>query len=940
MKKLFILTVLAMLVGYCGSAAAQGYTGKVNPNCIGLKNPTNFTLSGSHQEKWTGYTGTKNAVASTCSMEGGSYNVTVQASELGTYLNTNGCSSVSYEGAAPQNSRDLNNNLDYQRQFVIKGAGTDPETHGHLSYLPPDTSFHTSIRLGNYCGNHGAEKLTYEIQVKPENAMITIWFALSLQNGRHSANQNPEFVIVVEKNTGSAASPNWQPLAGDTLCYTRPTPLANTGDTAFRVGATGAVMTTNSSSIDGDNIYLPWRKVMINLSDYTYQTVRIKITAGDCSMSVHYAAAYIAGDCQSKDLRATGCTAGESDAVTTIYAPKGAASYRWYRSKTGQLIGAQQSIESNYVLIEGATADSLGATLAHFRNVNTGDTANQSTFMCKMTTKMNDNIAVTSTVFTDVGNTKPRLSVDSVLDCNAGITLYDLSIAPYAPHDTNQVDTNLTVWEFYSSNPPTPATLVGTYNGGHATHTYPQAGTNYSVKVRTSAVGTSCWNEKTVAIRTVKRPVPRTSINKNLSELCVGDTIYITDLTQGSTYHKWRIKGLSDTTYESTTPATRVILDTTLQVTLRTRSKSFYRADTTGDGIVEDVYCYSDTTFTVRVGQYPKLTVTGDTIVCNGQNSSVTVQSSVDSCSYNWYQVYGGNTPVVENNNSLAIPLTQDRTFYVKVVSPFGCTTWDSITLSLVKPDLQVLDQKDKICTGDSTVLIAGKAAYYDWSATPPDPDLEGQTNSDTIKVKPQVTTTYKVVGHGTNGCSANELSQKITVYPWPVMQVQTTPDYIDSENPSVQFADLSENGTTSLWNFGNGATSTTRTVVHTFTDLSQDSILITLITGNALGCSDTLEFYIPVGIFAVWFPNAFTPKLETNNVFKPFTANKLTDYELHIYDRGGALVFSTTDVEEGWDGTYKGKECKQGTYVYIATYRREGVERLMSQKGTLTLIK
>ena len=88
-------------------------------------------------------------------------------------------------------------------------------------------------------------------------------------------------------------------------------------------------MTTNSSSIDGDNIYLPWRKVMINLSDYTYRTVRIKITAGDCCWSAHYALAYIAGDCQSKDLRATGCTAGESDAVTTIYAPKGAASYRW-----------------------------------------------------------------------------------------------------------------------------------------------------------------------------------------------------------------------------------------------------------------------------------------------------------------------------------------------------------------------------------------------------------------------------------------------------------------------------------------------------------------------------------------------------------------------------------------------------------------------------------
>ncbi len=172
MKKLFILTVMALLVGYCDSAAAQpkpGYTGKVNPNCIGLKNPTNFTLSGSHQEKWTGYTGSKNHVESTCTSEGGTYSQTIQASGLEAVNNTDGCSITLYQDpSARTNSRDLHNQSDGTRQFVIKGSGTDPETMGHLSYLPPDTSFHTSIRLGNYCGNHGAEKLTYEIQVKPE----------------------------------------------------------------------------------------------------------------------------------------------------------------------------------------------------------------------------------------------------------------------------------------------------------------------------------------------------------------------------------------------------------------------------------------------------------------------------------------------------------------------------------------------------------------------------------------------------------------------------------------------------------------------------------------------------------------------------------------------------------------------------------------------------
>ena len=944
MKRAILLTAMVM----CLAGFVQAQSGQINPNCVGLKNPSNFTLSGTHNEKWTGYTGKKLGVLSNCTgTEGGDYSaaqggLVIQAADLehsSHNPNASACNISLDNGQTRSTSRDIHNVLDHTYNFVIKGAGTDPETYGHLSYLPPDTSFHSSIRLGNYCGYAGAEKLTYEIRILPDNAMITIWFALSLQNGQHSANQNPEFVIMVEKNLGTLTSPNWQPLAHDTLCYIRPTPANTSGDTAFRIGATGGVLTTNPNSLYGDNLYLPWRKVMINLADYTYQNVRIRLTAGDCSQSAHYAVAYIAGDCQPKELRATGCAAGESDAVGTINAAKGATSYAWYRSKTQKLNGSDMTNDANYELIPNENADSLNVVLGHFRNVNTGDTVNLNTFMCKMTTKMNDNIPVVSKLYTDVGNTKPVLIVDSVLDCNAGITLRDLSVAPYAPHDTNMVDTNLTQWKFYTSYPPTPATLVGTYTGGHATHTYAQSGNNYSVKVRTSAVGTSCWNEKTVKIRTVKKLVPMVNVERN--NLCKGDTITITNVTPfcDPQYHQWTISN-PDTTYTYETPiaVTRLRFDTTTVVSLRTRTRTYYMADTTGDGLVEEVHCYSDTSFTIYVGEYPKLTVIGDTIVCNGDQSNVTVHSDVDNCSFNWYQVLNGTTPVVENNPGLVTSISQDRRYYVRATSPFGCITWDSINLYLVKPDLKV--DKDKICSGDTVTLTAGKAAYFDWTSNPPDPDLNGQMENAVIKVSPQVTTTYSVVGHGTNGCGATALTQKITVYPYPIMQVQLTPDYIDSENPSVQFTDLSENGTSSLWNFGNGNTSTTRSVVFTFTDLSQDSILITLVTGNALGCTSDTAFYVPVGIFAVWFPNAFTPKLETNNLFKPFTANALEDYELHIYDRAGSLVFSTKDIEEGWDGTFKGHDCKSGAYVYIATYRRQGVERLMSQKGTVTLLR
>ena len=901
MNKSFLLFCLALL----GFSVVMSQ----NPNCPGLKNPSNFTLTGGTVNAiWTGYTGTKGNTVSTCTNLGATFSTTIPAANLSTTQSSGSCYST---GSLPSPTN----------RFVICNSGTDPLTNNNLTFLPPDPSFTSSIRLGNPCVGAEAEMLTYEFDVNNNNALITIWFCMSLENALHEAASNPEFYISVEKQT-SPGSNNWQLAMGDTLCYIQVTPVqGSTNYAPFSVGGSG-------------NLYLDWRKVIINLSKLLYQRVRIKIVSSDCAASGHYAYCYVAGECQPMALRANGCAAGETDVVAEIKAPKGAISYAWYRSKTGKLNGTPRTSDDSYQLIEGQTDSILNANINQFIHTN-GDTMTQNTFMCKMTTRMNSTYDVVSKIYTDVGNTKPTLIVDTILGCDGDITLRDLSMTPYSPRDSDLVDTNITQWRFYSTTQPTEQSLVGTYTGGSAHHTFPQGG-NYCVRVRTSAVDTSCWNEKTVRIRTIKRPVPMVNIERN--NLCAGDTITISDMTDQlrSTFHEWHIG--DDTTYQTPMAVTRQRFDRTTDVTLLTRGHEFFRFDTTGDGLVDDVYCYSDTTFRIFVEDYPELTVVGDTIVCNGDQSDVHVESSVDNCRFDWYQVYEGTTPVIEDNNRLVTSITQDRRYYVKVTSTFGCITWDSIDLFLVKPDLTT--NKDRICTGDSVTLTAGRAAWFEWNSNPPDPNLNTQSNDAVVTVSPRQTTTYTVVGRGTNGCSATPLTQKILVFDYPIMQVQLTPDYIDSENPSVQFADLSENGTASLWNFGDGSTSQVRTVVHSFSDLSQDSILITLVTANPLGCTSDTQFYVPVGIFAVWFPNAFTPKLETNNYFKAYTANELVDYELHIYDRGGNLVFTATHPEMAWDGTYKGHECNAGSYVYIATYRRKGVDRLLSQKGTVTLIK
>ena len=922
MKRLIIFAAtLLICVGGIKAQPKDRPTYPQNEYCPGLKNPSNFTFSGN----WSGFTGNKLNQLSTCTTPGANFTTPVPAAMLESTTSSVGCVSTS--------STNIDGVSDQQKRFVIKGPGNDPLTSNQLPYLPPDTSFHTSIRLGNSCYSAEAEMLIYTMNVNANNALLTIWYAMSLEDARHSTYaQNPEFAIIVEKQrlvNGVPVPDTWDLAYGDTLCYVQASPTSGQSQIAPFIDV-------------GSNVYKPWDKVMINLYNFYGQTVRIKISAGDCQPQGHYGYCYFAGECQPQALRANGCAAGESDEVARIKAPKGANAYAWYRSKTGVLNGSARDDDNNYVLIPGATDDSLNCMVEHFVTVPAGDTVTQSTFMCKMTTRMNvtAGLDVISKIVTNVGNTKPAIIVDSVLDCGAGITLTDLSRTPYAPDDENEVDHGRTTWRFYRNNTPAEPSLDGTYVGDTVSHTFDEAG-NYCVRVRVSAFDTTCWNEKTIDIRTIKSLVPRVYIERN--NLCRGDKIAIQNQTIGRdlTWSEWTFRSpLVDTTYVTSMPVTEFVFDTTTQVTMRTRTASYYMADTTGDGLVERVHCYSDTTFTIYVQEYPKLRVDGDTIVCKGDHSDVqvVVTNNIDNCDFDWYYMLYGTTPFIEDNAHLSTTLTEDRKYFVKVTTPFGCENWDSIMLYLVNPSLEV--DIDKICTGDTATLTAGRAAYFEWTSNPPDPDLNAQGQDSVIKVSPEVTTVYSVVGHGSNGCGATALSKKITVYPYPIMAVKLTPDYIDSENPSVQFSDISENGASSLWNFGNGETSTTRSVVHTFTDLSQDSIRITLETRNAIGCPNDTAFYVQVGIFAVWFPNAFTPKLETNNLFKPFTANKLEDYELYIYDRGGALVFSTTDVEEGWDGTYNGTDCKQGAYVYIATYRREGVERLMSQKGTIMLLR
>jgi gliding motility-associated-like protein len=90
---------------------------------------------------------------------------------------------------------------------------------------------------------------------------------------------------------------------------------------------------------------------------------------------------------------------------------------------------------------------------------------------------------------------------------------------------------------------------------------------------------------------------------------------------------------------------------------------------------------------------------------------------------------------------------------------------------------------------------------------------------------------------------------------------------------------------------------------------------------------------------FDFYMPNAFTPNGDNNNDhFKIPSLNKNRLIKFTIYNRYGQVVFETTDIKKGWDGTYKNKRQSTGTYVYYIIMETLDQKRVI-QKGPFTLI-
>ena len=879
MKKLLILLASVFLIV---EVNAQ------NSACPGLKNPENFVI----YNQYSGQIGARNAGTS-------SYATSYMVMQSGIINNASLATTVS----TAYRSTSCRTGNDDAYRFVIKSTGNDPNANNMISYTPPyDPSFIRSIRLGNCYGDHEAEALYYTLDVRPENALVFIHYAIVLENALHGTADNPEFIIRVKKETSPGVFSN----ISDTLCYIVQSPINSNNLGEWQIG--------------GSAVYKPWTKVAINLNNYLYQKVRIEMYVGDCSMTVHYGYCYIAGDCQPMILTSSGCAAGSGTEVTTIKAPKGLDTYRWQAQDLQgnwydlQAIQDVRTVNDSILLVQASDFN---------MNTSTGNPNPSNWFRCIMTSAMDPSKPFESRVELEVNNKKPYISIDTSSLCDGTIVLSDRSVCPYEEFEDDIVDTTQSEWDFGDGSP--------IKIGGTVSHRYATAG-DYQITLRTTAANGECYTEGGRPVRVRKAPLMELVTSD--TNICENDKLSIRVLTNGVLLYdySWIIKDEDGNFIEVADEGE--IYDPEgnylYRYTFRDTTIVEFRARN-AEG------CDTTISITINAEEFPELVIQGDTVICNGTQSIVNVTSNMPNCTYEWYLDTSLTTPNYTGSQMIRTP-TEDEIYYVKVITPNGCVSWDSLRIRLMIPELS--SDKVKICAYDTVQLIAKNAVTYEWTANPEDPSLEGQEGNDTIYVTPLVSTTYKMVGLGSNGCRANPLYKNITVYPYPVPQVEYDPTFVDSEDPFITFNNLTLGATYTEWDFHDGKKMNGATVTYEFKDLTIDSAYVTMTTSNEMGCTSDTTIAMPISIFAVWVPNAFTPDKSTNNKFRTYTGNDIRDYSLYVYDREGRQVFYTDDKEGAWDGTFNGKKCKQGVYVWVASYRRLETDKVLQQKGTVTLIR
>jgi gliding motility-associated-like protein len=105
----------------------------------------------------------------------------------------------------------------------------------------------------------------------------------------------------------------------------------------------------------------------------------------------------------------------------------------------------------------------------------------------------------------------------------------------------------------------------------------------------------------------------------------------------------------------------------------------------------------------------------------------------------------------------------------------------------------------------------------------------------------------------------------------------------------------------------------------YTFNDAGTTMVTLRTTLNNGEIELDSVSFNVVISVSTLLFPNAFSPNGDEDNpIFKAKEYRSIIEFHAYIFNRWGQKLYEWTNPAEGWDGTYKGKDVKEGVYFLL----------------------
>jgi len=296
-----------------------------------------------------------------------------------------------------------------------------------------------------------------------------------------------------------------------------------------------------------------------------------------------------------------------------------------------------------------------------------------------------------------------------------------------------------------------------------------------------------------------------------------------------------------------------------------------------------------------------------------------TVEDTIRVCQDESVDVFVEGAPIISwspnieintvTGPAVTISATESRWYYIDFTNVCG-TVPDSIYIDLQEVFPQA-GNDTIVCPREVVHLWASGGVAYQWLPA----HSVASPNDSITTAQPDYATTYTVIVSDEYGCSATA-EVEVDHFPEPILHVSS--DYFGFTGDEVPLSAIgSGSGGIYSWspteylscvNCQDPIATPPQSMVYTVTYVDEN------------GCRASDEVAIKYESL-IYVPNTFTPNNDGFNDVFMVQGGNIVDFEIIIFNRWGEVVYEGASIEEGWDGTYNGHVCQDGTYVWKIIY-------------------